>query len=144
MESLCFRYRIGGWLSLRCSCSFRGWTGCLSSQRVALFHQQHRWSQWNDGKRQRSRSAGMRIWGSRVPGLTPVNTFVFSHHGLDLNTLEVTSAPAKYILYFVFFCGEHWLYWRAGRNNICIFMIIPFPKNKKIKSSKSSEIRAAE
>lgn len=79
MESLCFRYRIGGWLSLRCSCSFRGWTGCLSSQRVALFHQQHRWSQWNDGKRQRSRSAGMRIWGSRVPGLTPVNTFVFSH-----------------------------------------------------------------
>lgn len=64
---------------------------------------EHHWSQWNDWNSQRNHFAWMRAWGSRVLQPVLVTIFVFSYFmDWTTNTVELTSAPARYTCIWCF------------------------------------------
>lgn len=132
-KSWCLRYGVGVWLSLRCSCSSGGWTECPDSQRAALFHQQHHWSQRNEWNRQRNHFAGMRVWGSCVPKMIFVDVFVFFHTWTRCGCSWAHYCTCQIYFYFMLF-----LWWTStsleGRAQLHLYVYgNPVFKRKKKK-----------
>lgn len=141
-KSWCLRYGVGVWLSLRCSCSSGGWTECPDSQRAALFHQQHHWSQRNEWNRQRNHFAGMRVWGSCVPKMIFVDVFVFFHTWTRCGCSWAHYCTCQIYFYFMLF-----LWWTStsleGRAQLHLYVYgNPVFKRKKKKKRTISHPRS--